>query len=110
MGYTVVQYAGVIGGNWFMRSRIDRTGVKPFFRLLFGLFAVVAAGWLVCLQWTSLLPWVMPGLYFLLGAGSGMFTPANPTYLAKILPVHEPAPPAPPPAPLIYFPRAPAPL
>ena len=89
MGYTVVQYAGVIGGNWFMRSRIDRTGVKPFFRLLFGLFAVVAAGWLVCLQWTSLLPWVMPGLYFLLGAGSGMFTAANASYLAKILPVQE---------------------
>lgn len=89
MGYTVVQYAGVIGGNWFMRSRIDRTGAKPFFRVMFGLFAVVAAGWLVCLRWLPVMPWVMPGLYFFLGAGTGMFTAANASYLAKILPVAE---------------------
>jgi MFS family permease len=51
MGYTILQYGGVIGGNWFMRSRIDRTGAKPFFRLTFILFALLAAGWLVCLRW-----------------------------------------------------------
>lgn len=89
MGYTVVQYAGVIGGNWFMRSRIDRTGAKPFFRLMFALFAAVAVGWLGCLRWTAVMPWVMPGLFFLLGAGTGMFTAANASYLSKILPVQE---------------------
>ena len=89
MGYTVVLYAGVIGGNWFMRSRIDRTGAKPFFRFMFALFALVAAGWLVCLRWTPVIPWAIPGLYFLLGAGTGMFTAANASYLAKILPVNE---------------------
>jgi len=89
MGFTILQYAGVIGGNWFMRSRIDRTGAKPFFRFMFTLFALVAAGWLVCLHWTPLIHGVMPVLYFLLGAGTGMFTAANASYLAKILPEEE---------------------
>ena len=89
MGFTILQYAGVIGGNWFMRSRIDRTGAKPFFRFMFMLFALVAAGWLGCLRWPPLIQGVMPGLYFLLGAGTGMFTAANASYLAKILPEEE---------------------
>ena len=89
MGYTIVQYAGVIAGNAFMRSRIDHTGTKPFFRLIFSFFAVVAAGWLVCLHWTGLIPWVMPPLYAVLGAGTGMFTAANVSYLSKLLPPAE---------------------
>ncbi len=89
MGYTIVQYAGVIAGNAFMRSRIDRTGTKPYFRMIFSLFALVAAGWLVCLRWTGLIPWVMPLLYAMLGAGTGMFTAANVSYLSKLLPPAE---------------------
>ena len=75
--------------NWFMRSRIDQTGAKPFFRLSFALFALIAAGWLVCLRWTLITPWLMPLLYVMLGAAAGMFTAANVSYLAKILPVAE---------------------
>jgi MFS family permease len=89
MGYTILQYGGVIGGNWFMRSRIDRTGAKPFFRLTFMLFALIAAGWLACLHWTAVTPWLMPVLYVMLGAATGMFTAANVSYLAKILPEAE---------------------
>lgn len=89
MGYTILQYAGVIGGNWFMRSRIDRTGAKPFFRLSFALLGVVAGGWLLSLQWNALTPWLMPGLYVMLGAATGMFTAANVSYLAKIIPEAE---------------------
>ena len=89
MGCTIIQYAGVIAGNWFMRSRIDRTGARPFFRAAFVLCGVVAAGWLAGLHWRPALPWLLPGLYFLLGAGSGMFTAANVSYLAKILPEAE---------------------
>jgi len=89
MGYTIVQYAGVIGANWFMRSRIDRTGCKPFLRLSSGLIAVIAAGWLAGLGWRPALPWLLPGLYLLLGAATGMFSAANVSYLAKILPVPE---------------------
>jgi MFS family permease len=89
MGFTIVQYAGVIAGNWFMRSRIDRTGCKPFFRFSFALIALIAAGWLVCLRWPPVLPRLMPVLFFLLGAGTGMFAAANVSYLAKILPESE---------------------
>ena len=89
MGCTVVQYLGLVAGNWFMRSRIDRTGCKPFFRLIFAVTALIAAGWLVSLRWPVLLPWLVPVLYLLLGASTGMFTAANVSYLAKILPIQQ---------------------
>ncbi len=89
MGCTIVQYLGVIAGNWFMRSRIDRTGSKPFFRASFALCGLVAAGWLVALHWRPLLPVLLPVLYFLLGATLGTFNAANVSYLAKILPEAE---------------------
>lgn len=89
MGYTMLQYCGTIAGNWFMRSRIDRTGAKPFFRGSFVLFGVIAAGWLVCLRAPAVTAWLMPALYFLMGAASGVFTAANVSYLAKILPEHD---------------------
>jgi len=89
MGCTVLQYAGVVVGNWYMRSRIDRAGAKPFLRFSFVLLAVIALGWLACLRWLPAMVWLMPALYVLLGAGNGMFTAANVSYLAKILPVSE---------------------
>lgn len=89
MAYTMLQYCGAIAGNWFMRSRIDRIGARPFFRLSFAFFVLIAAGWILCLHWPALTAVAMPGLYFLLGAGSGMFTAANVSYLAKIVPEHD---------------------
>jgi MFS family permease len=89
MGCTIVQYVGVIAGNWFMRSRIDRTGAKPFFRAAFVLCGLVATGWLAGLHWRPVLPWLLPVLYFLLGAGTGTFMAANVSYLARILPESE---------------------
>jgi hypothetical protein len=89
MGCTIVQYLGVIAGNWFMRSRIDRTGAKPFFRAAFVLCGLVATGWLAGLQWRMVLLWLLPALYFMLGAGTGIFTAANVSYLARILPEAE---------------------
>lgn len=89
MSYTMLQYCGTIAGNWFMRSRIDRTGAKPFFRASFVTFGVIATGWLVCLRWTAAAAPLMPAIYFLLGAAGGVFTAANVSYLAKILPEHD---------------------
>lgn len=86
MLYTMLQYGGVIIGNWYMRSRLDRMGAKPFFRLTFCLFALIALGWLACLRWTTLTFWLMPVLFVLLGAGTGIFTAANISYLTSILP------------------------
>jgi hypothetical protein len=89
MGCTIVQYLGVIAGTWFMRSRLDRTGAKPFFRASFVLCGVVAAGWLAGLHWRPALPFLLPALYFLLGATLGTFGSANVSYLAKILPAAD---------------------
>jgi MFS family permease len=72
-----------------MRSRIDRSGAKPFFRFSFSLFGFIAAGWLLSLGWMPLMPWLMPALYFMLGAGTGIFNAANVSYLAKILPIDQ---------------------
>lgn len=89
MLYVMLQYGGVIAGNWFMRSRIDRTGAKPFFRACFLVFAFVAVGWLACLERPEAAPVLMPVLYFLLGIGSGTFTAANVSYLPKLLAVSD---------------------
>ncbi|MBA4137640.1 MAG: hypothetical protein C0518_10020 [Opitutus sp.] len=89
MTYTMLQYCGTIAGNWFMRSRIDATGAKPFFRASFVCFGVIVVGWLLCLRWPGAIAVLMPMLYFLLGVGGGVFTAANVSYLAKILPEHD---------------------
>jgi MFS family permease len=62
---------------------------NKFIRFSFFLFVLVAAGWLVCLHWPRLMQGMLPGLFFMLGAGSGIFTAANVSYLAKILPEAE---------------------
>lgn len=89
IGCTIVQYFGVIAGSWFMRSRIDQTGARPFLRAAFLLCGVVAAGWLVGLHWRGLLFGLLPALYLVLGAALGMFNTANVSYLAQILPESE---------------------
>jgi len=79
-------YLGVILANGFMRSRLDRLGARPFFRLGCGGFGLIAGGWLLFLhfdgRWTPLLPL----LYLLQGMASGCWTSANLHYLAKIVP------------------------
>lgn len=89
MLFAMLQYGGVIAGNWYMRSRIDLVGAKPFFRLCFLTFALVALGWLACLERPEIARYVMPSLYFLLGVGSGTFTAANVSYLPKLLAVSD---------------------
>ena len=86
MLFTMMQYLGVIGGNWFMRSRTDRIGAKPFFHLSFVVYAAVAVGWWSFLHFGGLLEFLLPLLYFLVGVGAGCFTSANLNYLAKTMP------------------------
>lgn len=91
MLFTMLQYLGVIGGNWFMRPRTDRVGAKPFLRVAMLSYVALAAGWWVFLRFNTA-GWVealLPVLYFLLGVGSGCFTAANLNYLAKILPEND---------------------
>jgi MFS family permease len=86
---TMLTYFGLISANAFMRSRLDVHGAKPFFRLSYALFGLIAAGWLLFLvnegRWLIMLPLI----YFLQGAASGCWTSANLNYLAKIVPDKE---------------------
>jgi MFS family permease len=83
---TMLTYFGLIGANWFMRSRMDQHGAKPFFRLSYALLALIAAGWLLFLLTDGRWMLMLPVLYLLQGAASGCWTSANLNYLAKILP------------------------
>ena len=86
---TMLTYFGLIAANWFMRSHMDHHGAKPFFRLSYAFFALIAAGWLLFLlnggRWLLMLP----PMYLLQGAASGCWTSSNLNYLAKILPERD---------------------
>jgi MFS family permease len=89
MVFAMLTYLGVIGANWLMRRKMDRVGVKPFFRLCYLLYALVAAGWLFFLmtdgRWTPLLP-----IFFVVqGVAAGCWTSTNLSYLAKLLPEQD---------------------
>ncbi|MDP1579045.1 MAG: MFS transporter [Candidatus Didemnitutus sp.] len=86
MLFTMLQYLGVIAGNWFMRSRTDRVGAKPFLRLSFSTYAVIGAGWWCYLHAGGWMGAALPVLYFLVGVGAGCFTTSNLNFLAKNLP------------------------
>jgi MFS family permease len=87
--FTIMQYLGVIAGNWFMRSRIDRHGSKPFFLAALAGFGLIAAGWWTLLHWGAGAAGLPFALYFLLGAASGMWGVANLNYLPRLLPEAE---------------------
>ncbi|MSU46239.1 MAG: MFS transporter [Lacunisphaera sp.] len=89
MLFTMLHFLGLVGANWFMRSRMDRTGAKPFFLLSFVAYAVVAVGWLVFLHTGSVANLLLPGLFLLIGSASGCWTSANLDYLARLLPEHD---------------------
>lgn len=83
---TMLTYFGLITANWYMRAHMDRSGAKPFFRVSYLVHAIIAVGWIAFLytkgRWLIMLPF----LYFLQGVGSGCWTSANLSYLAKIVP------------------------
>lgn len=83
---TMLTYFGLIAANWFMRTRMDRIGAKPFFRVSYLLLSVIAVGWLVYVYGGGRWRFMLPPLYFLQGMASGCWTSANLSYLAKIVP------------------------
>jgi MFS family permease len=83
---TMLTYFGLIAANAFMRSRMDGHGSKPFFRLSYALFGLIAAGWLLFLLTDGRWLIMLPPIYVLHGAASGCWTSANLNYLAKIVP------------------------
>jgi len=89
MVYAMLTYLGVISANWIMRSRMDRIGAKPFFRLAYLLYALIAAGWLLFLFLRVKYSGLLPVLFLLQGVAGGCWASSNLHYLAKILPEHD---------------------
>lgn len=83
---TMLTYFGLIAANWHMRSKMDRVGAKPFFRLSYIVHGLIAIGWVGFLYTGGRWRLMLPVLYFLQGVASGCWTSANLSYLAKILP------------------------
>jgi MFS family permease len=87
--FTTVQYAGVIIGAWFMRTRIDRTGAKPFLQLALALYAALAVYWWFFLGRGAAGAGWLPLVYFLMGVAGTIWFSANLHYLPKVVPEHE---------------------
>ena len=86
MIFTMLYYLGVVGACLGMRSRMDQLGSRPFFRICFATYGVVAVGWLAVLTTGWAAAQVLPALFLLMGLAFGCWTSANLHYLAEILP------------------------
>jgi len=84
--FTTIQYVGVIAGAALIRSRVDRFGPKPFFRLAMALHALVAAAWLALLRgWGVTVDW-LPAVYLVLGLAASCWFSATMKYLPQVVP------------------------
>jgi hypothetical protein len=72
-----------------MRSRLDRLGAKPFFRLSYAGYSFSALGWLAFLYFGATLTLLVPVLFFVQGFAGGSWTSANLNYLARIVPAED---------------------
>jgi MFS family permease len=89
MLYAMLTYLGVITANVIMRSRLDRIGAKPFFRLSYAGYSFSALGWLAFLYFGATLTLLVPVLFFVQGFAGGSWTSANLNYLARIVPAED---------------------
>lgn len=86
---TMLTYVGLIGANHFMRPRLDHHGAKPFFRVSYICFGLIALGWLAYLYTKGHWLLFLPVIYLVQGVASGCWTSANLNYLAKIVPEQD---------------------
>lgn len=82
---TTCQYAGVIVGGILIRTRMDRMGPKPFFRIAMLAYALVAVYWIVRLSGSSGGIASLYGVYFLLGMAAAMWVSAALNYLPQVM-------------------------
>lgn len=85
----MLTYLGVITANMMMRSRLDKIGVRPFFRKAYLGYSLVALGWLVFVWSNGHAKLLLPLLFFAQGFAGGAWTSANINYLAQIIPPED---------------------
>lgn len=84
MLFEVCRFMGVISVAWYMKSRIDRYGAKPFLVGSAALHALIGIYWWLFLRGEGSLLWPFYAIYFLVGVGVSAWTSANLGYLPKV--------------------------
>jgi len=82
--YTSLQFVGAILGTVFLRTRIDRIGVKPVFRFSLLVGGVISIYWFLLVRGQSALLPALPGAYFLFGLSASLWVTANLKYLPRV--------------------------
>ena len=84
MWFEVARFLGVIAAAWYMKSRVDRAGAKPFLLMAAALYAAVAVYWIFFLDSHA---GGMVGLFLvypLVGVGAAAWSAANLNFLPKV--------------------------
>jgi len=84
MLFEVCRFLGVIAVAWYMKSRIDRYGAKPFLVGSAALHVGIGAYWWFFLRGQGSVLWPFYLIYFLVGVGVSAWTSANLGYLPKL--------------------------
>lgn len=84
--YTALQYVGAIGGSLWMRSRIDRVGVKPAFRIALLTLMLLMGFWIALVAGVRSMTTLLPVSYFAFGAAMAHWNAANLNYLPRVCP------------------------
>jgi hypothetical protein len=84
--YTALQYVGAIVGSLWMRSRIDRVGVKPAFRIALLVLIGLMGYWISLVVGVSHASSFLPVSYFAFGAAMAHWNAANLKYLPRVCP------------------------
>jgi MFS family permease len=85
VGFTLVQYVGVICGAFSIRNHVDRLGSRPFFQLALVLYVLIASFWIGVLRgWVGgLVPIGMS--YFAIGVAASCWSSAANKYLPLVV-------------------------
>ncbi len=84
--FTALQYVGNVAAAFFVRSQLDRTGVKPFFRLALVGQVVLMVFWIHYVLGAPLIGYLIPVAYFGFGATITAWNAAHLSYLPRVCP------------------------
>jgi len=85
VGFTLVQYLGVIFGAFSIRNHVDRLGSKPFFTLALVIYMLVAGFWIGVLRGWSIGAVSIAMAYFGVGVAASCWSSAANKYLPLVV-------------------------
>jgi len=87
--YSAFQYAGTLLGALWIGKRLDRWGVKPFFAVSLGLYALLGIYWAMLVLEMPFIVNFAAAAYFLFGLGNAFFYSPNLKYLPQVCPRND---------------------